>query len=77
MRSAYFGQKAKVNKDDKIYTLDGITCEFEPEYADAQRNIKQAVHKKITNLIRDKVNFYLICRINLLTYKILQKLEHK
>ena len=28
MRSTYFGQKIKVNKDDKIYTIDGIVCEF-------------------------------------------------
>lgn len=26
MRSAYFGEKKKVNKDDVIYTLDGIVC---------------------------------------------------
>lgn len=57
MRSAYFGEKIKVNADDVIYVLDGITCEFEPEYSDAQRHIKQTVHKRVTNLIRDKVIF--------------------
>lgn len=30
MRSAYFGEKIKVNKEDVIYTLDGVVCEFEP-----------------------------------------------
>ena len=26
MRSTYFGEKIKVNKDDKIYEIDGIVC---------------------------------------------------
>ena len=53
MRSTYFGEKIKVNKDDKVYEVDGIVCEFEPEYADAQRHIKQTIHKRVTNVIRD------------------------
>ena len=55
LRSTYFGEKIKVNKDDVVYTVDGIVCEFEPEYADAQRHIKQTLHKRITNNIRDMV----------------------
>lgn len=55
LRSSYFGEKIKVNKDDEVYTIDGVVCEFEPEYADAQRHVKQTLHKNITNHIRDKV----------------------
>ena len=53
MRSTYFGEKIKVNKDDKVYEVDGIVCEFEPEFSDSQRHIKQTIHKRVTNLIRD------------------------
>jgi hypothetical protein len=52
IRSIYFGEKRKVDKEPPCY-VDGVLCEYDPEYADSQHNLRQALIKKIYNAISD------------------------
>lgn len=60
VRSTYFGEKIKVNKDEEVYEIDGIVCEFDNEQSNEQNTIKQALHKGITNKIRDMEDTFTI-----------------
>ena len=62
MRSVYFGEKKKVDKNDPIYTLDGIVCEFDPVDADSQHHIRQALIKKITNYCGEVMDILILER---------------
>ncbi len=57
IRSIYFGEKKKVNDKDVPLVLDGLNCEFDPVDADSQHNLRQALIKKIYNMISDKDNW--------------------
>lgn len=50
MRSIYFGEKRKSDKNDPPCNIDGFVCEFEPIDADSQHHLRQALIKKISNI---------------------------
>jgi hypothetical protein len=55
IRSMYFGEKRKVDKDAPVCTFDGVVCEYDPGDGDSQHNLRQALIKKIYNSVSDVI----------------------
>lgn len=53
IRSIYFGEKRKVDNKEPPCVFDGVLCEYEPVDGDSQHNLRQALIKKIYNVISD------------------------
>lgn len=53
IRSIYFGEKRKVDNKEPPCVFDGVQCEYEPVDGDSQHNLRQALIKKIYNMISD------------------------
>lgn len=53
IRSIYFGEKRKVDNKEPPCVFDGVLCEYEPVDGDSQHNLRQALIKKIYNVIAD------------------------
>lgn len=53
VRSIYFGEKRKVDNKEPPCVFDGVLCEYEPVDGDSQHNLRQALIKKIYNVISD------------------------
>ena len=53
IRSIYFGEKRKVDNKEPPCVFDGVLCEYEPIDGDSQHNLRQALIKKIYNVISD------------------------